>query len=119
MTHLPLTEGQRRVDAPGKWLVGTRRITPLSRLSARRDATTLRIHDGKLLTTDGPFVETKEQIGGFILIDARDLNEAIELAAKIRPRAWEVSRYGRSRRWTSRGEPTLRALGALGPDRST
>jgi hypothetical protein len=35
--------------------------------------------------TDGPFVETKEQLGGFVLIDARDLNEAIQLAAKIPP----------------------------------
>jgi hypothetical protein len=44
---------------------------------------TVRVKDGKLLVTDGPFVETKEQVGGFILIDARDLNEAIEVASKI------------------------------------
>ena len=48
-------------------------------------ATTLRIRSGKLSTTDGPFAETKEQLGGFILLDARDLNEAIQLAAKIPP----------------------------------
>lgn len=48
-------------------------------------ATSLRIRHGKLSTTDGPFVETKEQLGGFILIDARDLNEAIQLAARIPP----------------------------------
>jgi hypothetical protein len=48
-------------------------------------ATTLRIRNGKVSTTDGPFAETKEQLGGFILIDARDLNEAIQLAAKIPP----------------------------------
>ena len=46
-------------------------------------ATTVRIRDGQTLTTDGPFAETKEQLGGFYLIDARDLDEAIELAAKI------------------------------------
>ena len=48
-------------------------------------ATTLRRRNGKLLTTDGPFVETKEQLGGFILVEARDLNEAIQLAARIPP----------------------------------
>jgi hypothetical protein len=46
-------------------------------------ATTVRIRDGKVSTTDGPFAETKEQLGGFFLIDARDLNEAIQVAAKI------------------------------------
>jgi hypothetical protein len=46
-------------------------------------ATTVRIRNGKLSTTDGPFAETKEQLGGFYLIDARDLNEAIQVAAKI------------------------------------
>jgi len=45
--------------------------------------TTLRLRNGKLSVTDGPFVETKEQIGGFILIEAKDLNEAIHLASKI------------------------------------
>lgn len=48
-------------------------------------ATTLRIRSGKLSTTDGPFAETKEQLGGFVLIEARDLNEAIRVAAKLPP----------------------------------
>nr|ANY58071.1 Dehydrogenase [uncultured bacterium] len=46
-------------------------------------ATTVRVRNGKLSTTDGPFAETKEQLGGFYLIEARDLNEAIQVAAKI------------------------------------
>lgn len=46
-------------------------------------ATTVRVRSGKLSTTDGPFAETKEQLGGFILIEARDLNDAIQVAAKI------------------------------------
>jgi hypothetical protein len=46
-------------------------------------ATTVRLRNGKLSATDGPFVETKEQLGGFLLIEARDLNEAIQVAAKI------------------------------------
>lgn len=46
-------------------------------------ATTLRMRQGKLSTTDGPFAETKEQLGGFYLIEARDLNDAIQVAARI------------------------------------
>lgn len=48
-------------------------------------ATTLRVRDGKLTITDGPFAETKEQLGGFFLIEATDLNEAIRIAAKMPP----------------------------------
>jgi hypothetical protein len=48
-------------------------------------AATVRIRDGKLSVTDGPFAETKEQLAGFYLVEARDLNEAIQLAAKIPP----------------------------------
>jgi hypothetical protein len=46
-------------------------------------ATTVRVRDGKRVTTDGPFAETKEQLGGFYMINANDLDEAIAIAAKI------------------------------------
>lgn len=46
-------------------------------------ATTVRLRGGNLVTTDGPFAETTEQLGGFYLIEARDLNDAIQVAAKI------------------------------------
>jgi hypothetical protein len=46
-------------------------------------ATTVRVRNGKMSTTDGPFAETKEQLGGFYLIEARDLNEAIQVASRI------------------------------------
>jgi hypothetical protein len=46
-------------------------------------ATTVRVRNGKVSTTDGPFAETKEQLGGFYLINARDLNDAIQVASKI------------------------------------
>jgi hypothetical protein len=46
-------------------------------------ATTVRVQDGKTLTTDGPFAETKEYLGGFYLIEAENLDEAIEVAARI------------------------------------
>jgi len=52
-------------------------------LESVQSATTVRIRGGKVSLTDGPFAETNEQIGGFILIEARDLNEAILLASKI------------------------------------
>lgn len=48
-------------------------------------ATTVRVRHGKLSVTDGPFAETKEQLAGFYLLEARDLNEAIQLAARIPP----------------------------------
>ena len=46
-------------------------------------ATTIRIRNGKVSTTDGPFAETKEQLGGFYLVEARDLNDAMQIASRI------------------------------------
>jgi hypothetical protein len=46
-------------------------------------ATTVRVRNGKVSMTDGPFAETKEQLGGFLLIEARDLNDALQVAARI------------------------------------
>lgn len=46
-------------------------------------ATTVRVRNGKMSTTDGPFAETKEQLGGFYFIEAKDLNDALQVAAKI------------------------------------
>ncbi|MGH6833134.1 MAG: YciI family protein [Methyloceanibacter sp.] len=58
-------------------------------LRSATSAATLKVRDGKLSVTDGPFAETKEQLGGFFLIEARDLNEAIQVASK-----WPGARYG-------------------------
>jgi hypothetical protein len=58
-------------------------------LQSVRTATTVRVRDQKVSITDGPFAETKEQLGGFFLIEARDLNEAIEVAAR-----WPSARFG-------------------------
>jgi len=55
------------------------------RLQPTRAARTLRFRDGRMSVTDGPFAETKEQLAGFYLIDARDFDEAVALAAKIPP----------------------------------
>jgi hypothetical protein len=54
-------------------------------LQSVHTATTVRVRNGKMAVTDGPFAETKGQLAGFYLIDAKDLNEAIQLAAKIPP----------------------------------
>jgi hypothetical protein len=52
-------------------------------LQPTTEAATVRVREGRMSVTDGPFAETKEQLGGFILIEARDMNEAIRLAAGI------------------------------------
>jgi len=52
-------------------------------LNLPREAVTVRMRDGKMSTTDGPFMETKEMLGGLVLIEARDLNEAVRIAAAM------------------------------------
>jgi len=66
----------KEVEAAGVWLSN-------NGLSPVTDATTVRVRDGKTLTTDGPFTETHEQLGGYYLLDCKDLDEAIGWAAKI------------------------------------
>lgn len=51
-------------------------------------ATTVRVREGKTVTTDGPFAETREQLGGYYLVEAQDLDEAIKLAARIPSARW-------------------------------
>ncbi len=51
-------------------------------------ATTVRVRDGKTLTTDGPYAETKEQLGGFYIVEARELDEAIGIAARVPGAQW-------------------------------
>jgi hypothetical protein len=58
-------------------------LTGGERLRPTTDATTVRVRNGEVVASDGPFAETKEQIAGFYLVDAKDLDEAIEIAAKI------------------------------------
>ena len=58
-------------------------LNAVEQLEPVQRAMTVRVRSGKLLVTDGPFAETKEQIGGFFLIDAKDLNEAIQVASKF------------------------------------
>ena len=57
-------------------------------LQSTRTATSVRIRNGKTLVTDGPFAETKEQLGGYFLIEAKDRAEAIEIASRIPSAKW-------------------------------
>ncbi len=82
-----------------------------NRLEPPQAATTVRVRKGKVSTTDGPFAETKEQLGGYYLIEARDLNEAIQVASRIpgaRLGCVEVRPIAEDSR-------TLRALGFVAP----
>jgi len=66
----------QELQSSGKYLVG-------DQLQPATTASTVRIRDGKQLLTDGPFAETREQIGGFFMIEAKDLDEATSIAARI------------------------------------
>jgi hypothetical protein len=64
------------LKASGQYIAG-------APLQPTATATTVRVRDGRMSTTDGPFAETREQLGGYYLVEARDLDEAIGLAARI------------------------------------
>ena len=79
-------EAQAMLAEYGAWLQEAEKRGVLrggERLRPTSDATTVRVRDGQTLTTDGPFTETKEQIGGYFVVDCTDLDEAIELASGI------------------------------------
>ena len=74
---------QKAVYADYQAINQTKGVTPGVGLDVPETATTVRVQDGKTLTTDGPFVEIKEAIGGYLLYEADDLDAAIELAARM------------------------------------
>jgi hypothetical protein len=76
-------EEQRAVYADYQAINQTPGVSPGLQLDDPGTATTVRVEDGRTLTTDGPFVEIKEAIGGFLFFEADDLDAAIELAARI------------------------------------
>ena len=78
---------QNAVYAAYKALNETPGVTPGQQMQGPDTATTVRVQDGRTLITDGPFVEAKEAIGGYLVYEAGDLDAAIELAARI-PAAW-------------------------------
>ena len=70
-------------DKYAGWLVEKGWMRGGDELHSTRAATTVRVRDGQVLSTDGPFAETKEQLGGYFLIECDDLDQAIEAAAKL------------------------------------
>jgi hypothetical protein len=79
-----LTEGEKQAIM-GEYLAisGAPGVTGGAQLQPATTATTVRVQDGRTLTTDGPFAETKEALGGYYLFEADDLDAAIELASRI------------------------------------
>ena len=93
------TEGamtpERREKDYGRYFAFTQKVKDLGvyvggeALQSVSTATSVRVRNGKTMTTDGPFAETKEQLGGFYLLDCKDLDQALALAAEI-----PASEYG-------------------------
>jgi hypothetical protein len=81
-------EDQKKIAAGWQELNQTPGVTPGIGLAPPETATTVRVQDGKTLTTDGPFVETKEALDGFFTFEADDLDAAIELASKVPAASW-------------------------------
>jgi hypothetical protein len=75
----------RECAASGAGLRDSGKLLAAEPLHPVETATTVRVRNGQLSVTDGPFAETKEQLAGFYLVEARDLNEAIQIASKIPP----------------------------------
>ena len=85
---LPEEELQALVDSALDYdedIRGSGHYIASNALQPSRTARTIRVRDGKVSTTDGPFAETKEQLGGFFLIEARDMDEACAIAARFPP----------------------------------
>jgi hypothetical protein len=76
-------EEQQQLYADWGAINQTPGVTPGLELAPASTATTVRVEDGRTLTTDGPFPEVKEALGGYLLLEADDLDAAIELAARI------------------------------------
>jgi len=81
----------QRWDEYTKQLVDAGAFVSGEGLGPSANATTLRVENGERILTDGPFAETKEQIGGFYVIEAKDLDEAIDWAAKLPSMAYGVA----------------------------
>ena len=83
MTQADLDQEMAEYYAFGAEAAARATVTSSEALHDINSATTVRVRDGKTVTTDGPFAETKEQLGGFYVIDCKDLDEAISMAAMI------------------------------------
>ena len=80
--NLPEDE-QKAIYAGWKAITDTPGVTPGNQLQPPENATTVRVQDGRTLTTDGPYVETKEALDGYFIYEADDIDAAIELASRV------------------------------------
>ena len=110
MEHMPEADAAAHFEAYREFTDDIRnsgQFVGCNRLLPPEAATTVRVRGGKLLTTDGPFAETKEQLGGYYVIEARDMNAAIQVASRI-----PGARFGCVEvRPIAEDAQTLRALG--------
>lgn len=86
MEQMPEADAQKHFDEYREYTEDIRKsgyYVGCNRLLPPEAAITVRLRNGKVLTTDGPYVETKEQLGGYYVIEARDMNEAIQVASRI------------------------------------
>lgn len=110
MEQMPEAEAEKHFRDYAEFTEAIRRsghFVGCNRLLPPQAATTIRVRKGTVSTTDGPYAETKEQLGGYYVIEAKDLNEAIRVAAKI-PGAWHGCVEVRP---IAEDAQTLRALG--------
>lgn len=115
MEQMPETDAENHFKEYSEFTEDIRKsghFVDCNRLLPPQAAITVRVRKGKVSTSDGPYVETKEQLGGYYIIEARDLNEAIQVASRI-PGAWigcvEV-------RPIAEDAQTIRALGLAAAD---
>ena len=115
MEHMPKADAEKHFDEYREFTEAIRKsghFIASNRLLPPEAATTIRVRQGKVSTTDGPYVETKEQLGGYYVIEAKDLDEAIGVASRI-----PGARLGCVElRPIAEDEPTLRALGFIAAD---
>jgi hypothetical protein len=115
MEQMPEAEAEKHFEEYAAFTGAIRKsghYIGVNRLQPPHAATTVRVRNGKISATDGPFAETKEQLGGYYLIEAEDLNEAVRVAARI-----PGARFGCVEvRPVAEDSRTLRALGFDAPD---
>jgi hypothetical protein len=86
MEQMPAADAEKHYEEYARfteWIKATGHFIGANRLKPAATATTVRVRNGKVLVRDGPSAETKEQFGGYYLIEAKDLKEAIRVASKI------------------------------------
>jgi hypothetical protein len=115
MEQMPEADAQRHFEEYREFTEAIRKsghFIGSNRLLPPDAATTIRVRQGKVSITDGPYAETKEQLGGYYVIEAKDLNEAIDVASRIPGASIGCVEL----RPIAEDEQTLRALGFLAAD---